>query len=206
MYRSDKPAVVVGNRGPSHSPDPPRRYSVTANEAVLDDRQQLRGYVVRTFYHNSPLGVDPDTRWDEMLEWVREYAREVTSEKASKFFDLAQDELFTESEADMVIPWVKRVFPALTGVTRRYVGPDDLTEDPPLRLAIGPGQAHWDLSHCGAELGFPVGSFAHYGMVSEGYAKSLTWHGFGARVFLVMLIAFCGWLRTRTGLPPSDSK
>lgn len=109
MHRSDKPAVLVGNRGSSHSPDAPRRYSVTANEAVLDDRQCLRGYVARTFYHNSPLGVDPQTLWDEMLEWVREFENEVRSEKASKFLDLAQDELFTEREADSVIRWVKRV-------------------------------------------------------------------------------------------------
>lgn len=192
MYRSDKPAVVVGNRGPSHSPDAPRRYSVTANEAVFDDRQRLRGYVVRTFYHNSPLGVDPHTLWHEMLEWAREFEKEVTSEKASKFLELTQDELFTEREADMVVRWVKRVFPALGSVTQRCLGQDDLTEEPPLRLAIGPGQAHWDLSHCGAELGFPVGSFADYGLVSEG-DKLLPWHGWGARMFLCTLIEFSRW-------------
>ncbi len=36
-----------------------------------------------------------DTLWDAMLERVRGF-EEVTSEKASKFFDLAQDELFAE--------------------------------------------------------------------------------------------------------------
>lgn len=73
-----------------------------------------------------------------------------------------------------------------------------------MRLAIGPGQAHWDLSRCGAELGFAVGSFAHYGLVSEGDAKPLPWHGWGARVFLGMLIGFCGGIRPAQGCPQGD--
>ena len=36
-----------------------------------------------------PPNDDPDTLWDEMLEWVREFENEVTSEKAFKFVDLA---------------------------------------------------------------------------------------------------------------------